>query len=127
MDPETVVSKLDVRLRTPSPRALPEALWQSQTPSNMRELEAQSTLLRTKIRSRLDSSPSSVDSALQRLTKGAEVMMHTAELLREEVALLQKANKAATRRRAYKKKADSHQGGPYNRGRRSYSSTKRGC
>ena len=40
LDPEAVISKLDVRLRTPLLRALLEAPWESQTPSNTRELEA---------------------------------------------------------------------------------------
>src|SRR3954471_18974974 len=43
LQPEAVLSKLDVQLRTPTPpaAALPEAPWVAQTPSNARELEAQ--------------------------------------------------------------------------------------
>ena len=39
-DPEAVLSKLDVRLRTPSPPppAAVEAPWESRTPSNAVEL-----------------------------------------------------------------------------------------
>ena len=41
LQPDAVLSKLDVQLRTPSPpAALIEALWQARTPSNVRELEA---------------------------------------------------------------------------------------
>ena len=83
--------------------ALPDAPWIFQTPSNAHEFKAQSTLLRTKIRARINRSPSLVTDALQPLEKGAEVMMHTAVLLLDEVANLQKANNATTRRRAYKK------------------------
>jgi hypothetical protein len=40
-NPEAVLSKLDVRLRTPPPpAAAEEASWQSQTPSNAHELGA---------------------------------------------------------------------------------------
>ncbi|KAF7573919.1 hypothetical protein PtrM4_055420 [Pyrenophora tritici-repentis] len=46
LQPEAVLSKVDVQLRTPTPpAALPEAPWVAQTPSNARELEAQSSLI----------------------------------------------------------------------------------
>ena len=44
-DPEAVLLKLNVRLRTPLPAAPLEALWESRIPSNARELESQSTLI----------------------------------------------------------------------------------
>ena len=50
LQPDAVLSKLDVQLRTPTPPAiLAEALWQARTPSNARELEAQSTLIRDRV------------------------------------------------------------------------------
>ena len=50
LQPDAVLSKLDVQLRTPTPpAALAEALWQARTPSNTRELEAQSTLIRNRV------------------------------------------------------------------------------
>ena len=48
-DPEVVISKLDVKLRTPSPPIIEYDPWESKTPSNVRELEAQSTLIRDRI------------------------------------------------------------------------------
>ena len=39
-DPDRVISKLDVKLRTPTPPTLEVALWESKTPSNARELES---------------------------------------------------------------------------------------
>jgi hypothetical protein len=109
-NPDAVLSRLDVVVRTPSPLALPEPLWESQTPSNARELEAQSTLVRESIRRRYSSSPASIIESLSRLTKGAEVMMHTAVLLRDQVSALQKANEAATKRRARKRKRVQRRG-----------------
>ena len=50
LQPDVVLSKLDVQLRTPTPAALPEAPWEARTPSNVRELEAQSTLIRDRVR-----------------------------------------------------------------------------
>jgi hypothetical protein len=43
LQPDAVLSKLNVQLTTPTPGALLEALWKARTPSNVRELEAQST------------------------------------------------------------------------------------
>ena len=40
LQPDVVLSKLDIKLRTPTPPAILEALWQARTPSNTRELEA---------------------------------------------------------------------------------------
>jgi len=44
-DPEAVLSKLDVQLRTPTPPAPGTVAWEAQTPRNAREIEAQSTLI----------------------------------------------------------------------------------
>jgi hypothetical protein len=44
-NPEAVLSKLDVRLRTPTPPQPDNVAWVAQTPRNAREIEAQSTLI----------------------------------------------------------------------------------
>jgi hypothetical protein len=109
--PDAVLSKLDVQLRTPTPPALPEvALWQPRTPSNVRELEAQSTLIRNRVRRHKSSSPASIIDAIDQLKKGAEVMMLSAELMRGRIADLEHANEAATKRRQRKKKRLRRQG-----------------
>ncbi|KAI1508834.1 DDE superfamily endonuclease [Pyrenophora tritici-repentis] len=85
LQPEAVLSKLDVQLRTPTPpaAALPEAPWVAQTPSNARELKAQSSLIRERVRQHKSSSPASIIKAINQLKKGAEVMMLSAELMRD--------------------------------------------
>ena len=102
-DPEAVLSKLDIRLRTPTPPPVEVTQWEAKTPSNARELGAQLTLIRDRIQRHQDSSPTSIISSINQLTKGAEMMMHSAVVLRERVAALQKANEAVTKRRSYKK------------------------
>jgi hypothetical protein len=104
-----VLLRLDVVLRTPSPLPVPPA-WESQTPSNARELELQSSLVRTRIRAHQDSSPLSIIQAIDRFTKGAERMVHEAVLLREEAKSLRAANEAATKRRSRKKKRIQQRG-----------------
>jgi len=61
--PEAILSKILKGLagvHTPPEQVLPDAPWESQTPSNARELEAQSALLREKIRRRVSSTPPSI-------------------------------------------------------------------
>jgi hypothetical protein len=110
LQPDAVLSKLDVQLRTPTPAALPEAPWEACTPSNVRELEAQSTLIRDRVRRHKSSSPASIIEAINQLKKGAEVMMLSAELMRDRIASLEKANKAASARKQRKKKRIQKQG-----------------
>ena len=64
LQPETVLLKLDVQLRTPTPpAALAEALWEACTLSNARELEAQLTLIHERVRQHKSSSPASIIEA----------------------------------------------------------------
>ncbi|USP79827.1 hypothetical protein yc1106_07101 [Curvularia clavata] len=105
LQPEAVLSKLDVQLRTPTPpAALTEALWQACTLGNLRELEAQSTLISDRVRRHKSSSPASIIAAISQLKKGAEIMMLSAELMRDRIASLEKTNEAATKRRQRRKK-----------------------
>ena len=102
-DSEAVLSKLDVKLRTPTP-ALPEATqWEARTPSNAYELEAQSTLIRDRIRRHKSSSPASILKAINQLKKGSAMLTHEVTLLRTEVKDLRRANEAATQRRKRKR------------------------
>jgi hypothetical protein len=103
-NPEAVLSKLDVKLRTPSPPAAVDTLWESQTPSNARELGAQSTLVREKIQRHQNSSPTSLVRSVDQLARGAEMMAHSIVLLRDQISALEKANQAATKRKQRKKK-----------------------
>jgi hypothetical protein len=98
LQPDAVLSKLDVQLRTPTPITLPEAPWEAKT------LEAQSTLIRDRIQRQKSSSPASIIQATSQVKKGAEVMMLSAELMRDRIASLERANEAASKRRQRKKK-----------------------
>ena len=108
--PEAVLSKLDVKLRTPTPPAAEVTLWEAKTPSNARELGAQSTLIRDRIQRHKSSSPASILAAVNQLEKGAEVMLHSAALMRDRIATLERANEAATTRRQRKRRRIQKQG-----------------
>ena len=78
-DPERVLSKLDVKLHTPSPptsRPGTAQPWVSQTLHNPQEADSQSMLIRTRIANHQNSSPSSMLAAVDQLTKGTMSVMH---------------------------------------------------
>jgi len=105
-DPERVLSKLDVKLRTPSPpTSRPGTIqpWVFQTPHNPREADSQSTLIKTRITNHQNSSPTSMLAAVDQLTKGTMAVMHEVALLRSEVSSLRKANEALSKRRRAKR------------------------
>jgi hypothetical protein len=76
----------------------------ARTPSNVRELKAQSTLIRDSVRQHKSSSPASIIEAIGQLKKGAEVVMLSAKLMRDRISSLERANESATKRRQRKKK-----------------------
>jgi hypothetical protein len=104
LDPQSVIEKLNVRLRTPSPSLSQNGSWQPRTPHTAIELAAQTDFLKTRIARHQDSSPSSINEALNQLSKGAEMMIHSAALLGRQVTALQRANTAATQRKARKRR-----------------------
>jgi hypothetical protein len=59
-NPDAVLSRLDVQLRTPTP-ALGTFDWEAQTPRNAREIEAQSTLIQNRMQKYRVSSASLLD------------------------------------------------------------------
>ena len=101
-DPERVLSKLDVKLRTPTPqnsRPGTAQPWVFQTPHNPREANSQSTLIKNRIANHQNSSPTSILGAVDQLTKGTTAIMHQVALLRTEVSSLRKANEGLSKRR----------------------------
>jgi hypothetical protein len=61
-------------------------------------------LIRDRIQRHKSSSPGSIIEAIGQPKKGAEVMTLSAELMRDQIASLERANEAATKRRQRKKK-----------------------
>jgi hypothetical protein len=105
-DPESVVSKLDVRLRTPTPPGSSEmdaALWVSKMPSNPTEAHSQSIFLKKRVFEYQDSSPTSILAAIDHFAKGTKMIMHKLALVETECAELREANKILSRRRRTKK------------------------
>jgi hypothetical protein len=105
-DPQAVISKLDVKLQTPTPSRPSTATslpWVSQTPSNPKEALSQSTLVQSRIARHQGSSPTPLFQTVAALAKGTERMAHEMTLLSAEVRTLRAANEALSKRRRAKK------------------------
>jgi hypothetical protein len=78
-DPEQVIAKFDVKLRTPTPDieslSLPEP-WVSQTPHNPTKARSQFTFLKDRIAKHQKSSPTSIYAAIDHLKKNTKIIMH---------------------------------------------------
>ena len=104
-NPQAVLSKLDVRIRTPSP--LPEpgpSTWTSKTPSNAQEVTCQSSFIQDKLIRHQNSSPTPIHTALIQLAKGAQQMATSAALMQSTIQELQRANEEVKERKTRKRK-----------------------
>jgi hypothetical protein len=104
-DPERVVSKLDVQVRTATPfeEASRPNPWISKTPKTVLEAESQSEYLERRVRRHQSSSPASIIDALKSLSKGTKAFMHEMTLMRSQIEDLRRANETLSRRRRAKK------------------------
>lgn len=105
-DPKTVLGRLDVKLRTPTPIGPPSAdadPWVSQTPHNPTEALSQTTLVRDRIARHQGSSPTSPFQTVASLAKGTKHLAHELTLVNAELRTLRAANEALSKRRRAKK------------------------
>jgi hypothetical protein len=113
LDPQVVIDKLDVKLRTPSPTGPPlqaNDSWTSQTPHTTTEATSQTELIKSRIARHQGSSPTSILGAIDQLAKGTQAVMHQVTLLRERASNLEKANKALSKRKRAKNSHLQHGG-----------------
>lgn len=105
-DPESVISKLNVKLRTPPPTTNPldnAQLWVSQTPHNPTDALLQSTLVRNRIANHQGSSPTPLFRTVDALANGIERIAHQLTLQTAELHELRTANQLLSKRRRAKK------------------------
>jgi hypothetical protein len=103
-DPNVVLLKLNVQLRTPTPPAPDTLAWEAQTPRNAREIEAQSTLIRNRMQNYQGSLASSLDEQVKQLSKGAQQIAHNMVLVQEEMSRLRDAVDTLTKRKTRKRR-----------------------
>jgi hypothetical protein len=104
--PETVLGRLDVKLRTPTPidpLSVDADPWVSQTPHNPTEALSQTTLVRDRIARHQGSSPTPLFETVTALAKGTERLAHELTLVNAELRTLRAANEALSKRRRAKK------------------------
>ena len=79
--------------------------WCAKTPSNTKEVDKQTTLIKQRLERHQSSSPTPIVEALNQLSKGAQVMAASTALLQAQITTLQKADKAMHVRRKRTRKA----------------------
>ncbi|EYB30540.1 hypothetical protein FG05_35167 [Fusarium graminearum] len=105
-DPESVISKLDIRLRTPTPpkgdtgQAQP---WTPKTPKTVLEADFHSEYLQRRIRRHNSSSPESIINAIKSNTKALKDNIQEIALLRAEVRELREENATLSRAKRVKR------------------------
>jgi hypothetical protein len=104
LDLEVVLSKLEVKPRTPTPPAPGPTIWQPKTLSNAVEIDSQTTLIIKRIRDHKSSSPESIIQMVLQVKKGSTLKDHSHTLLEARIAKLEAANNAASKRKKRKRK-----------------------
>jgi hypothetical protein len=106
--PERVISKLDIRLRTPTPPVSrgseSSRNFTPKTPFTEKELRRQALSIKALLRTRSRSPPSPSDRALNQLVKGFRLTMQGAILLAKENKELRAANEKQKQKRARSKR-----------------------
>ena len=86
-DPDRVLSRLHVQMRTSTPPPPSETVptrWTPKTPHNLADLECQARTIKTLLKRRTHSPPSPTDRTLNQLVKGCQMAMHSAVFLASE-------------------------------------------
>ena len=105
-NPQAVISKLDIKLRTPTPTGPPPANadpWVSQTPCNPTKAISQSAFVRSRIANHQGSSLTTIFSAVMQMASGNDSMAHRLTLVEDRLKTLEKANHALSKRRRAKR------------------------
>jgi hypothetical protein len=113
-DPENVISKLDVQLRTPTPPAevtAPSTPWTARTPKTLLEAQSHSNYLQGRVRNHKSSSPESIIEAIKHFEKGITVLIQKIVLLEDRLQQVEQQNRIVGRRRRGKR-SRLQKGGP---------------
>ncbi len=106
LNPESILSRLDVKLHTPSPVEgtikLPN-LWIPKTPNNPTEATSQTDYIKRQISHHQGSSPTSILAAMDQFAKGARGIIHRIALLKAENKQLRTTNTTLSKRRRARK------------------------
>ena len=103
-DPERVLSKLNIRLRKPTPLgsrpSSRSSVFTLKTPATVAELLKQASSIKAFLKRRSNSPPSPSQTALNQLIKGYQIAMQNGILLEQENKELRASNAAQKQKRA---------------------------
>jgi hypothetical protein len=108
--PERVISKLDIRLRTPTPPSSRGSDWDPKTPSNYIQLQKQASSIKALLRTRSRSPPSPLNSAINQVLKACQITIQSAALLEKEVSDLRAKNEKKKQKRTRSTKTIVYEG-----------------
>ncbi len=101
-DPERVLLRLQLKLRTPTPPASETAIAVCQTPKTpytVAQLAQEYTTIKGLLKRRSKSPPSPTEQALKRVVKGCQMAMHNAAFLASEIKDLRAMSARQKRKR----------------------------
>ena len=103
-DPERVLSKLNIRLRTPTPSGSRpnsrSSAFTPKTPATVAELLKQASSIKAFLKRRSNSPPSPSQTAVNQLIKGCQLAMQNGILLEPETKELRASNAVQKQKRA---------------------------
>ncbi|ODM16160.1 hypothetical protein SI65_08594 [Aspergillus cristatus] len=104
-NPNQVLSKLNIRLRTPTPPGSRptsrSSIFSPKTPANVNELLKQASSIKAFLKQRSNSPPTPSKTALNQLIKGCQIAMHNGILLEQENKQLRAENTVQKQKRAH--------------------------
>jgi hypothetical protein len=97
--PDRVITKLSIRLRTPTPLSSQESEWEPKTPSNCTQLLKQATSIKALLHTRSRSPPSPLNNAINHVLKACQIQMQSSAFLEKEVRGLRAENEKKKQKR----------------------------
>jgi hypothetical protein len=110
-NPNRVLSKLDILLRTPTPPSSRGSDWEPKTPSNYVQLQKQASSIKALLKERSKSPSSPLNSAINQVLKACQITMQSAAILEKEVSDLRAENEKKKRNRTRSTRQISSQEG----------------
>jgi hypothetical protein len=115
INPDQVLSKLNISLRTPTPpESRPSSrssIFTPKTPQTVLQLEKQTSSLKALLKERSKSPPTPTKIILDQVIKGCYLSMHNTALLAKENADLRTANEKKRQKRTRSNRQIPHEGG----------------
>jgi hypothetical protein len=110
-NPDRVISKLNIRLYTPTPppsRGSQSSAWEPITPSNSKQLQKQGSSIKKLLKQRSKSPPNLVKTGLDQIYKGFQIALQKNAFLTHENKLLRAGIEKKKKKRARSKQQTAH-------------------